>query len=157
MPYADDDDTFHLPPGMTRIGYDADTETYTFRDADGTRYEGTPGSRYGQLTPTGVRSSAPFDDVVTQSARESDWKQLAPFLLLIAVVLLSVMWFVTGAEEARCRNGEQAYVLDKRNTCWQVARDFGVEVGRLRAARGDLDCDHLQIGTTMCVDVTGVF
>lgn len=30
-----DSDEERLPEGMERIGYDADTETYTYRDADG--------------------------------------------------------------------------------------------------------------------------
>lgn len=45
-----DNDEDNLPQGMTRIGYDADTETYTFSSADGTIWEGSPGSRYGNLT-----------------------------------------------------------------------------------------------------------
>ncbi|KAL8285039.1 hypothetical protein RB597_002224 [Gaeumannomyces tritici] len=45
-----DTDEERLPEGMTRIGYDADTETYTFRDADGSIWESAPGSRYGNLT-----------------------------------------------------------------------------------------------------------
>ena len=43
-------DEVNLPPGMTRIGYDADTATYTFSSADGSIWEGSPGSRYGNLT-----------------------------------------------------------------------------------------------------------
>ena len=35
---------------MRRIGYDADTQTYTYRDADGSLWEGAPGARYGKLT-----------------------------------------------------------------------------------------------------------
>lgn len=35
-----DDDT-HLPSGMERIGYDSDTQRYTFRDSDGCIYEGS--------------------------------------------------------------------------------------------------------------------
>lgn len=45
-----DSDEERLPEGMVRIGYDADTEIYTYRDADGSYWEGPPGSRYGQLT-----------------------------------------------------------------------------------------------------------
>lgn len=40
--------------GMQRIGYDADTQIYTFRDAgDGTLWESEPGSRLGRLHPRG--------------------------------------------------------------------------------------------------------
>jgi hypothetical protein len=45
-----DKDENNLPPAMSRIGYDADTETYTFSSADGSIWEGSPGSRYGNLT-----------------------------------------------------------------------------------------------------------
>lgn len=34
---------------MERVGYDADTETYSYRDRDGSYWEGAPGARYGQL------------------------------------------------------------------------------------------------------------
>lgn len=30
-----------MPAGMQRIGYDSDTQRYTFRDSDGCIYEGT--------------------------------------------------------------------------------------------------------------------
>lgn len=53
-----DTDEERLPEGMTRIGYDADTETYTFRDADGSIWESAPGSRYGNLTKISNGSAA---------------------------------------------------------------------------------------------------
>ncbi|KAG8170094.1 hypothetical protein KVR01_000839 [Diaporthe batatas] len=46
--YGNDED--NLPQGMTRIGYDADTEVFTFSSEDGSIWEGQPGSRYGNLT-----------------------------------------------------------------------------------------------------------
>lgn len=46
----DGDDSSQLPHGMVRIGYDADTQTYTYRDSDGSYWEGPQGSRYGRLT-----------------------------------------------------------------------------------------------------------
>lgn len=45
-----DNDEDNLPQGMTRIGYDADTEVYTFSSSDGSIWEGSAGSRYGNLT-----------------------------------------------------------------------------------------------------------
>ncbi|KAJ7684534.1 hypothetical protein DFH06DRAFT_953643, partial [Mycena polygramma] len=41
-------DSYRLPAGMVRTGYDADTGCYTFRDATGT-YTGQPGSHYGPM------------------------------------------------------------------------------------------------------------
>lgn len=44
---------------MKRIGYDADTMIYTFRDEKGKIYHGPPGSDYGILTPVSHRQSRP--------------------------------------------------------------------------------------------------
>ena len=44
-------DSYRLPEGTTRVGYDADTQTYTYKDSsDGSLWEGPAGSRYGKLT-----------------------------------------------------------------------------------------------------------
>lgn len=60
--YADmDSDEERLPEGMVRIGYDADTQVYTFRDADGGLWEGPPGSRYGSLTKVADAPKPPSD------------------------------------------------------------------------------------------------
>lgn len=34
---------------MQRVGYDADTQTYTYEDANGCNWEGAAGDRYGTL------------------------------------------------------------------------------------------------------------
>ncbi|KAF7761732.1 hypothetical protein Agabi119p4_9724 [Agaricus bisporus var. burnettii] len=44
-------DALRLPAGMSRIGYDADTERYTFQDEQGVLYESEPGNAYGMLRP----------------------------------------------------------------------------------------------------------
>lgn len=67
-----DTDEDNLPQGMTRIGYDADTETYTFSSADGSIWEGSPGSRYGNLTRVGLSVRHPSD------ARMAKTESLAP-------------------------------------------------------------------------------
>lgn len=56
-----DSDSERLPDRMRRVAYDADTQVYTYRDANGARWEGGAGARYGQLTPVG-RSSRRIDD-----------------------------------------------------------------------------------------------
>src|SRR4051794_10644473 len=53
-----DTDAERLPDGMSRVGYDADTQTYTYRDRTGRKYEGAPGVRYGTMWP--VRSSTTY-------------------------------------------------------------------------------------------------
>ncbi|SPQ22678.1 48f9a77f-bdbc-45b7-8cf8-497a92e24739 [Thermothielavioides terrestris] len=44
-----DSDDERLPDGMVRVGYDADTQVYTYRDRDGSYWEGAPGCKYGRL------------------------------------------------------------------------------------------------------------
>lgn len=66
-----DSDAERLPAGFERIGYDADTQTYTFRDSDGNTYESEPGNRYGELHRVG--SAAPsFASSATLTEEYSD-------------------------------------------------------------------------------------
>jgi hypothetical protein len=44
-------DEYRLPEGMRRVGYDADTQVYSYQDTDGSYWEGAPGARYGTLRP----------------------------------------------------------------------------------------------------------
>lgn len=43
-------DSYRLPEGMKRVGYDSDTGRYYFRDRDGSLWEGPEGAQYGQMT-----------------------------------------------------------------------------------------------------------
>ncbi|KAJ7172981.1 hypothetical protein C8R43DRAFT_914988, partial [Mycena crocata] len=45
-----DEDSSRLPEGMERIGYDADTARYTFRDREGNIYLCPAHEEYGLLT-----------------------------------------------------------------------------------------------------------
>lgn len=36
---------------MKRVGYDADTQTYYYRDRSGILYQGSGGAQYGELRP----------------------------------------------------------------------------------------------------------
>jgi len=49
-----DTDSYRLPPGFTRTGYDSNTRRYYFSDEDGHMYQGEPGQEFGgHLTPVG--------------------------------------------------------------------------------------------------------
>ncbi|SPO03161.1 uncharacterized protein DNG_05843 [Cephalotrichum gorgonifer] len=66
-----DTDEERLPEGMKRVGYDADTQVYTYRDTDGSYWEGAPGVRYGKLFR--VRSAAtPLESVTINQDIEGD-------------------------------------------------------------------------------------
>lgn len=65
-----DTDEDRLPDGMTRVGYDADTQTYTYRDADGSLWRGAPGVQYGKLFR--VKEATPLASVTVPEAAEGD-------------------------------------------------------------------------------------
>lgn len=73
--YNYDTDEERLPDGMTRVGYDADTQVYTFRDTDGSLWEGPPGCEYGRMTKVadGPKPSSESDrDVVYVDVESGD-------------------------------------------------------------------------------------
>lgn len=61
--FSVDGDNSRLPDGMTRVGYDADTQTYTFRDTDGSLWEGPPGCEYGHMTRVAGAPKLPSVDI----------------------------------------------------------------------------------------------
>ncbi|PPR02362.1 hypothetical protein CVT24_011706 [Panaeolus cyanescens] len=62
-----DEDEYRLPEGMKRIGYDADSGRYLFRDTDGSIWQGPQGSQFGEMTlvdrmPSSVLPNIDEDD-----------------------------------------------------------------------------------------------
>ncbi|KAG5984815.1 hypothetical protein E4U55_003033 [Claviceps digitariae] len=99
-PSACDSDQDRLPEGMRRVGYDADTQVYTFQDGDGSYWESVPGCQYGQLTR--VAGGADGDDIEAclQDLPEQhrSWRaELMPLLnfgVIIGVSLLCLFWYL---------------------------------------------------------------
>lgn len=67
-----DTDEERLPEGMTRVGYDADTQIYTYRDSDGSHWEGAPGSQYGKLHRVSQAEAPPLPSVHISDDIEGD-------------------------------------------------------------------------------------
>jgi hypothetical protein len=63
-------DSYRLPDGFVRVGYDADTQSYIYQDSRGVSWEGGPGERYGSLRPTFNYSCARLSPI-TQRAGET--------------------------------------------------------------------------------------
>ncbi|MCJ1317324.1 hypothetical protein MMC15_002647 [Xylographa vitiligo] len=51
-----DEDDYRLPEGMQRVGYDADTQKYTYQDSDESYWEGAAGARYGGLRQVNINA-----------------------------------------------------------------------------------------------------
>ncbi|KAF1966833.1 hypothetical protein BU23DRAFT_592916 [Bimuria novae-zelandiae CBS 107.79] len=161
-----DSDEERLPEGFQRIGYDADTQTYTFRAPDGTIYESAEGNRYGELYPQDQRPFLSQPEVEAHNAqlkksnRESV-KMMLPFALLVIVFLLAMFRFLGGAgsgaddkpPQITCAEGARVVEIEKGDTCWAIAEAHGLGVEQLLGMEGNdgLDCDGLRPGHGICV------
>lgn len=174
-----DTDEERLPEGMTRVGYDADTEVYTFQDSDGSLWESAPGCRYGKLTQVG-HAPDPDDDndtapflVSKEPHQRSSWRaELMPLLnfgLLICVCLMALFWYLhatasssTDEDETvpqlSCPEDSAPYTVAKGDSCWDLAKGHGITVDELVALNPALDCDKLLAGSDICLpEVPGPF
>lgn len=175
-----DTDEERLPQGMSRVGYDAESQTYTYRDADGSYWEGAPGAEYGHLTRVSGGSCpnsdnddnsddrAPFIpgsgepprlepwELEQQSWRQA-WAPLLNFFVLVGLFLIGVIWLLyhfkrTPPERIECGGlGEAAYRIHKGDTCWAIANRKGTSVEDLLGSNSSLDCDRLKVGSWICV------
>ncbi|KAI0393937.1 carbohydrate-binding module family 50 protein [Xylariaceae sp. FL0594] len=171
-----DTDAERLPEGMQRIGYDADTQTYTFRDADGSTWESAPGNKYGQLRRV---SDAPpsyseedenagplhpltYGEPGPHGSRgQPSWRhELMPLLnwfLLVGLFLLFMLWFITGGSKGSdkvvrsCSDTAAPVTIRPGDTCWAIAEERSIPLADLLSENEGLDCDHLSIGSTICV------
>ncbi|KAL2755684.1 carbohydrate-binding module family 50 protein [Sodiomyces alcalophilus JCM 7366] len=172
-----DTDEERLPEGMTRIGYDADTQTYTYRDADGSHWEGAPGAQYGRLTRVsngsnttgpglqGTEESEPFIPglepwEVEKKAWRQAWAPLFNFFMLVGLFLIGVVWLLyrsrgTVPAEADCAPGQAEYTIAKGDTCWDIAQEKSLSLEELLAANEGLNCDKLRVGRVICVPRSG--
>lgn len=166
---------------MQRIGYDADTQSYTFRDASGALYESASGARYGELTRVGTSSGRPtaYEDEASDHPPASTFEEMEernravdkgnreavrmmlPFALLVIVFMFLLfkliglgMWADGNAKQVLdCGEGSHQIEVAKGDTCWKLAEECGLGVEELLGMRGNegVVCDELRIGMGMCV------
>ncbi|KAI1384796.1 carbohydrate-binding module family 50 protein [Hypoxylon trugodes] len=164
-----DEDEERLPEGMQRIGYDADTQTYTFRDADGTIWESAPGNRYGQLhranatiPPYGDDTHDATDPLHSTSNKPStSWRhEMMPLLnwfLLVGLFLLFVFWVIGGTtftkrvDPVTCKEDSSPYKIKSGDSCWAIAEGHHIPLESLLHENHGLDCDKLAVGGTICI------
>ncbi|CEJ80161.1 hypothetical protein VHEMI00364 [[Torrubiella] hemipterigena] len=164
-----DDDSSRLPEGMRRVGYDADTQVYTFQDADGSYWESAPGCEYGRLTRVGgsdeddVNDTQPFLQNASAQPSPSWRSEMRPLLnfgVIIGVFLMGVIWLLYGSSsgnpvpELDCPVGSQVYRVQAGDTCWDLAQSHDATVDDLIQLNDGLDCKHLPIGQQICLPST---
>ena len=91
-------------------------------------------------------------------ADKAAWRYMLPFFLLVMVVLFSLfkyLGFGSGflPEPLSCKEGFMSYVMNRGDSCWQIAHDRGVEVADLVKVNEGLNCDLLKAGKEICVPV----
>lgn len=115
--YAEyDTDEERLPEGMQRVHYDADTQVYTFRDADGSLWEGPPGCRYGHLTKVSNAPKPPQDlaNIDVEAADGHDNDQPPSYdESESAVPLINHALYTNGAAHAESGEGRWASDMSK--------------------------------------------
>jgi LysM repeat protein len=162
-----DSDSARLPEGMTRIGYDADTQRYQYQDADSSFWQGPAGAQYGRLervhqrenehhTSTESFLAAAEERQLREGQRES-WGYMLPFLLLCAVFMLLVFYWVgrpsndPAPPPVICHQHSIAHIVREGDTCWSISQKYGATIDVLKRENAGLDCDFLQIGEGICV------
>jgi hypothetical protein len=157
-----DTDEERLPEGMTRVGYDADTQIYTFQDADGSYWESAPGCQYGQLTRVGEEAHQSFIYADTSSRPRPSWRRdmmpMLQFGVIIGVFLLVLFWFLrvsagggSGGSVLQCPEGTSKYTIKPDDTCWAIAQAQGIDIKDILTYNKGIDCEKLVIGSTMCL------
>jgi LysM domain len=154
-----DSDSERLPEGMTRVGYDADTQTYTYKDSDGSYWEGPAGARYGRLRRVDVQCEMQPLDI--EQDRKRTWRYMKPFFVLCGLFLLAVFWFLNHASSApivavSCGEDSFVHIVKSGESCWAIAERYGISLETIRQNNVGLDCDKLQVGQDICVPITSL-
>lgn len=171
-----DEDEYRLPEGMKRVGYDADTQTYTFKDQNGAYWEGPEGAEYGELRKVSegrggsnsmdIEASAPTradgyipvpasgEGQPLRNGNRDAWRRLFPFFLMISVFLLFGFRLSHSYIKPRpisCPEHNKPMVIKSGDTCWEIAKTYGTSLENLRSINPDVNCAALKPGQRMCV------
>lgn len=156
-------DEERLPEHFKRVGYDADTQTYTFEDTStGRTYESAPGNRYGALNPAGQpRDPADIEahNIQIKKGNKEAVRLMLPFALLVLLCLILLFKFLSGGTatdqqtQIQCGQGTKEIQVEKGETCWEIGKAHSVGVDELLALQGNngVQCDKLRVGQGICV------
>lgn len=141
---------------MERVGYDADSQSYQFRDSDGSYWESEEGNELGRLHRAGTsgRYTEPldYDESAAVEQRAGFWRYFGPLAVIVLVVLLLVMRSLSSASaKVQCSVGLEQYVIEAGDTCWELAESMASTVDGLVALNPQLRCDSLRPGQQICI------
>ncbi|KAF7563544.1 hypothetical protein G7046_g595 [Stylonectria norvegica] len=148
-----DTDEERLPEGMTRAGYDADTQIYTFRDSDGSYWESAPGSQYGRLRRVGDASPDAADSEPFLGGDDNP----PPDILAQRHAAVPQLWRSRPSSPdlsppvVTCAQGTTGYTVQPGDTCWAIAKGRGISVEDMRGYNDGLDCAELPVGAQICL------
>ncbi|EIW63810.1 uncharacterized protein TRAVEDRAFT_109915 [Trametes versicolor FP-101664 SS1] len=184
-----DEDSYRLPEGMKRVGYDSDTGRYQFRDQDGALWEGPQGAEFGEMrrvgnAPVAVDDHAQDDDEEAEigvpstrsdgyaplasdangwtyprhtSRKDSAYRVILPFFLIVAAVLLLVFRLVHSStpasppETLHCPGSNEPYHVSRGDTCWALSQTRGCTVQDILDVNQGLNCEKLRPGQGICL------
>jgi len=162
---------------MKRVGYDADSGKYFFRDDEGRLWEGEEGAQIGEMTRVLDDATATHNDEddVENGPRRRDgyallsgdvdggphqwhsgggpYRMLFPFFLTVIVVLLLVWRLIVspGLTHVKCPEGSSRVTVVAGDTCWKIAEAHGCGLEALRSVNSNLACERLLPGDKICV------
>ncbi|THU97399.1 hypothetical protein K435DRAFT_778071 [Dendrothele bispora CBS 962.96] len=184
-----DEDSYRLPEGMERIGYDSDSGRYIFRERNGSTWQSEPGTEFGPMTRlsqgpssnahteddddgdveahplSGARSDGyqrlPMDSnpiARRQTVNTAAFRQLFPFFLIIAVVILLVFRFIvypnlgsSGSQDPCPNPNTLSHIVEPGESCWVISQANGCSLEELEEMNGKVDCEKLMPGQVLCL------
>jgi len=184
-----DEDDYRLPEGMKRVGYDADSGRYYFRDSGGSLWQGAVGAQFGEMTkvnnlPASVALEGASDDdqhgddleasprmrngeyqllsedhsrpiIPRTTVNMGSYRTLFPFFLIIAVVLLLIWRLIVSpgltTPTKKCPEGTSSHWTQPGDNCWELSRQHGWTLEKLKETNPKVVCDPLMPGTSVCL------
>lgn len=91
------------------------------------------------------------------SRKDSAYRVILPFFLIVAAVLLLVFRLVHSStpasppETLHCPGTNEAYHISRGDTCWALSQNRGCTVQEILDANQGLNCDNLRLGQAICL------
>ncbi|KAK4621515.1 hypothetical protein CLAFUW4_07238 [Fulvia fulva] len=138
-----DSEEQNLPPGTQRVGYDADTQVYTYQEPSGALFNQP---KY---------STVPIN---SKKERSAEWRYLAPFILIIGIVLLGTFRYVNTSSSTthlECLGDLELYDVVDGDTCYDIAQARQTDLDGLKVANPWVRCEGLKAGSQICAPKVG--